>query len=181
VFSRRVLLVFGFVVARLAWPSVASAKEPLRLEYVDAAGCETSQAFTDAVLALTRLVRAATPGEYARTFRVSLRPYSGDVVHGELSGSAPGGATLRLSARGRCDQVLSALSFAIAFTLDPSARAQPELDALPENPYWARLLALPPEPALPENPYRVQMAEARGKRGEANSEDSTTLPSNPYR
>jgi len=169
------------VVALLAWPGVASAKEPLRLEYVDAAGCENSQAFTDAVLALTRLVRAALPGEYARTFRVSLRPYAGEIVHGELSGAAPGGAMLRLAARGSCDQVLSALSFAIAFTVDPSAQPRPEVDVLPENPYWRRLAALPPEPPLPENPYRVRMAVAGGKLGESNSESDATLPSNPYR
>jgi hypothetical protein len=150
----------------------------MKVDYVDVAGCSTLDGFSHEVRSRSTRVRLAAPAEQVRTFRVMVRRAGMGVVEGEATGPAPGGALLRVVARGTCDKVIGVLAFGIAFTLDPFAESEPTADALPENPYWAWLARLPSETPLPENPYyRASAARER----HAPDETSMVLPSNPYR
>ena len=163
----------------------ADAREPIRIQYQAPAACPSASSFLDDVLARTPRARAAAAGELARVFQVNVVSRRGESF-GEISVTRPSDSMpVRLSAVGKCENVLKTLAQFAAISIDPSAllASAQELE-LPENPYrnWDGPIAPPlPEnpyrnwsgallPALPENPYRNSSAAV-----------SPDLPGNPYR
>ena len=144
------------------------AREAIRIRYLAPGGCPGAAAFLDDVLARTKLARAAAPHELARAFDVKVVAMRGEHF-GEISVKRESDSMpVRLSAVGKCDNVLKTLAQFAALSIDPAAAlaSTQELE-LPENPYlsWTG----PIEPPLPDNPYRHW------------DDDSLSLPENPYR
>jgi hypothetical protein len=125
--------------------------------------------FLQGVLGRTPRARAAAPHELARVFQVKVVSRRGESF-GEISVQRQSDTKpVRLSAVGKCENVLKTLAEFVAMSLDPAATLASVQDLdLPENPYlnWNGPIA----PPLPENPYRNW--------GEALS---PSLPENPYR
>jgi hypothetical protein len=169
--------------ARLTPP--ADAREPVRIRYQAPAACPSASAFLDDVLGRTPRARAATGNELARVFKVTVVSQHGESL-GEISVKRRSDSMpVRLSAVGKCENVLKTLAQFAAISLDPEASLAParELD-LPENPYlnWAGPLA----PPLPENPYRNWTEPTAPSLPENPYRDSSAavtpnLPANPYR
>jgi hypothetical protein len=147
----------------------ADSKEPIRIQYQAPNGCPDALAFLQGVLGRTPRARAAAPHELARVFQVKVVSRRGESL-GEISVQRHSDAKpVRLSAVGKCENVLNTLAQFAAISLDPAAAlaSAQELE-LPANPY--RNWTGPVAPPLPENPYRNW--------GEA---VSPSLPENPYR
>jgi hypothetical protein len=169
--------------ARLTPP--ADAREPIRIRYQAPAACPSASAFLDDVLGRTPRARAATGDELARVFSVTVVSRRGESV-GEISVKRQSDSMpVRLSAVGKCENVLKTLAQFAAISLDPAAGlgSAQELD-LPENPYlnWSGPVA----PPLPENPYRnwtEPTAPSLPQNPYRNSSAAVTpsLPANPYR
>jgi hypothetical protein len=147
----------------------ADEREPIRLQYQAPGDCPEASAFLDSVLARTPRARAAAPHELARLFQVTVVARRGESF-GEIRVKRKSDAKpIRLSAVGKCENVLNTLAQFAALSLDPALAliSAQELD-LPQNPYlnWTGQIA----PPLPDNPYRNWDAAL-----------SPSLPENPYR
>ena len=147
----------------------ADSREPIRIQYQAPGSCPDASAFLAAVLGRTPRARAAAPEELARIFQVTVVSRRGESF-GEISVKRHSDTKpVRLSAVGKCENVLNTLAQFAAISLDPAQAlgSAQELE-LPQNPYlnWTGPIA----PPLPDNPYRNW--------GEA---ESPSLPENPYR
>jgi len=119
----RALFAAGYVLtlagaARAQQAPVKIEPEPV-LIVVDAPdGCITSRDFLSEVRRRTVRVRAAEPGEPARSFTLSIR--TGAPVVGVLSAENGDGTTTRRVVEGvNCREVADALALVLAVTLDP--------------------------------------------------------------
>jgi hypothetical protein len=150
-------------------PARADNREPIRIHYKAPDACPGDKAFLDDVLARTPRARAAAAHELARVFHVRVVSKRGESF-GEISMTRPGESTpVRLSAVGKCPNVLNTLAQFAAIGLDSSAAlASAQEPELPQNPYlnWNGPIA----PPLPDNPYRHWSGTV-----------APDLPENPYR
>jgi hypothetical protein len=109
-----------------------AASVPLRVDFDAPAGCSDAEAFFSGVLARTRHVHRAHPGEAAvrLTVRVSR---VGARVRGELSVNEAGGETETRRVDGAtCAEVVQVLSLTAALAIDPTASLVGP--AVPEKP-----------------------------------------------
>lgn len=138
------------------------ATEPIRITYAAPAACPTSDELLAQVYARTTRARAPMPGEIAHEFAIRI-----DEDHGRHRGRLEIAATgvaprqeRELSAS-RCDELIEALAFFIALTIDPEASpaalprpapATPSLSAPAQAPPKPSLVPTPPPPAVPAAP-----------------------------
>ena len=141
--------------APLALPArAAESAQPITvlLSNDGVAACPTREQLFAGLLARTPKVRAANPGEPARTFDV--RVHQGDrVVVGNLRAEDRRAATDMHEVSGEtCREVLEALALTIALSLDPDASLAP----YPLSP--------PPPPPPPASPHRLRDPSRRRSR-----------------
>jgi hypothetical protein len=118
--------------ATLAWmldSERATAAEPvipIRIEYSAPASCPDKQVLFTHVLARTALARAAAPNEAARELTVRV-----DATNGRFRGRLLVPARAEDASQAReltdpsCDELIEALGFFIALSIDPHATASP--------------------------------------------------------
>jgi len=95
--------------------------EPVRVELKAHAGCPDSNAFFAEMRARTTRVRRPNTGEKARTFKVTIKQVGSHSV-GEL---AMPGSTKRTVTGDSCSEVVAALAFVAALSVDPNASPTP--------------------------------------------------------
>jgi hypothetical protein len=135
--------------------ALAADAVPIRINYDAPASCPNQDAFYDAVRARTERVRKAQGNEPRVDVNVRVtrndRSYHGEMreVVNQSETSAPGvdGDT--------CKEVIEALSFTVALSLDPDAHPPLPPDATPPTPKPAASV-----PAAPSVPVKVQPAPA---------------------
>jgi len=151
--SARVLLALPAIVHALA--ALAADAVPIRINYDAPASCPNQDAFYDAVRARTERVRKAQGNEPRVDVNVRVtrndRSYHGEMreVVNQSETSAPG------VDGGTCKEVIEALSFTVALSLDPDAHPPLPPDATPPTPKPAAPVA-----AAPSVPAKVQPAPA---------------------
>jgi hypothetical protein len=145
--SSQVLLALPAILHALA--ALAADAVPIRINYDAPASCPNQDAFYDAVRARTERVRKAQGNEprvdvNVRVTRID-RSYHGEMreVVNQSETSAPGvdGET--------CKEVIEALSFTVALSLDPDAHPPLPVDASAQAPK-------PPAPVSPAPTVLVQ-------------------------
>ena len=109
-----------------------AASVPVRVEFDAPAGCSDAEAFFAGVLARTRHVHRARPGETA--VRLTIRvTRAGSRVRGELRVNEAGGeAETRRVDGASCAEVVQVLSLTAALAIDPTASLL--APAVPEKP-----------------------------------------------
>ena len=148
------------------WALVALAQTglavsvPVRVEFDAPSGCSDAEAFFSGVLARTRHVHRARPGETAVRLTVHVTRLGGR-VHGELRVNEAGGeAETRRVDGATCAEVVQVLSLTAALAIDPTANlfapAVPEKAAATPPP----VRATPSAPAAP--PPRAAPAGSPG-------------------
>ncbi len=95
--------------------------EPVRVDLKGHPGCPDENGFFAEMRARTTRVRRPNTGEKARTFKVSIKQVGGKSV-GELT--IPGAAKRSISGDS-CGEVVSALAFIAALSIDPNASSTP--------------------------------------------------------
>ena len=152
---------------------------PVRVEFDAPSGCSDGEAFFSGVLARTRHVHRARPGETAvrltvHVTRVGLR------VHGELRVNEAGGeAETRRVDGATCAEVVQVLSLTAALAIDPTANlvgpAVPDKPPATPSPVRA-----PPSAAAAPSPGRAApAASAAPAAAPLSSQSSSTTPAAP--
>src|SRR5580692_132000 len=178
------------VVAAVGVDRVTCAQanaEPIRLDYRAAGTCPDEAAFLARIRARTAQVRAAMPGELARTFSVTLD--EGAVPSGQVQiVSVDGPLRLRRVQAGTCSEVADALALVVALALDPqSTVAAPEASTL-DAPAPAPPESLsPPTAPVPTAPFveptpsaTPESAPHRPQRARPPTRPSTSAASTDY-
>jgi hypothetical protein len=184
-----VLRGFALVVAATTFvvsATPANAEEAevvaVRLRYLAPLGCSDQASVLSEIVGRSLRVRKAMPDELAFCFDMRLVTQPDGRVRGELRGTSLARASVFMQSEGSCEDVVAALAYAAAFTLDPTAAREVPAETLPENPYWRWLASFPAEPApeaevLPDNPYWSRL----GFRPRPIAVDDEVVPHNPYR
>ncbi len=134
---------------------------PVRVEFDAPSGCSDGEAFFAGVLARTRHVHRARPGETAVRLTVHVTRVGGR-VHGELRVNEAGGeAETRRVDGATCAEVVQVLSLTAALAIDPTADLL--APAVPEKPPAAPspVRAPPSAAAAPSSGRAAPAAAAR--------------------
>ncbi len=178
--------------ARGMWSTSAAAdgeSEPVRFEYVAAAGCPSEGDFLRAVQAHSSRARAARDSEPARTFRVRLEAGAGSgaqATTGTLVVLEEGRAPVPRTVEARtCAEAMEALAFIAALSLDPRAEAdtaagRPAATAPPPAPDAAAPPIAPVPEAAPPQPPPVTPGPAERRLADAGRTAATRTPSTPH-
>ena len=144
------------------WALVALAQTglavsvPVRVEFDAPSGCSDGEAFFTGVLARTRHVHRARPGETAVRLTVHVTRVGGR-VHGELRVNEAGGeAETRRVDGATCAEVVQVLSLTAALAIDPTASLLGP--AVPEKPPAAPSPVRAPPSAAAPSPGRAAPA-----------------------
>jgi len=121
------------VLAGATWPlffepvrhaAADEPAEPVRLTYQAPAGCPDEAAFVARLLARTRRVRPAWPGEHARTFAVVVN--AGSPASGQVTIRGDVGSDKTRSLQGdTCSDVADGMALVVALAIDPHWGAGP--------------------------------------------------------
>lgn len=126
--------------------------EPIRVEFHAPSGCPGAASFFDQVRARTAKVRAAAPGEQARTFTITVVE-DARKVRGRLTIEDPPAPPASREVSGeQCSEIVSALALITALAVDPRASTAPP----------ASLPAPPPAPPPPRASSSAPPPEATG-------------------
>jgi hypothetical protein len=142
----------------------SSDAEPVRLGYEAPPECPAIDVFARGVFGRTPKARPAAGGEAAREFSARLELRQGGFT-GRFTLRDPSGAeSVRGPLRGKtCEEVVDAIAFSVAITIDPNAAAKPvpapvpdASEPVPEPPSSAEPPAAPasppPRPTTPAPP-----------------------------
>lgn len=138
----------GFLALVALAQTAPAVSVPVRIEFEAPAGCSDADAFLAGVLARTRHVHQARPGESGVRLAIRLTRVGGR-VRGELRLTDAGGASeTRRVDGGSCAEVVQVLSLTAALAIDPTAALLP-----PPAPPPAAVRASPSTPsASPPSP-----------------------------
>jgi hypothetical protein len=134
----------GFLALVALAQTAPAASVPVRIEFDAPAGCSDAEAFLTGILARSRHVHRASPGEKPVRLAIHLTRVGGR-VRGELRLTEAGGGTETRRVDGAsCAEVVQVLSLTAALAIDPTAELVP-----PPPPVAARAAPSAPARAAP--------------------------------